>query len=343
MTRNARATRVVAGVAFAIGLFLLPFLVSSYKVSQLNQYLILVIAILGLNVLSGFSGQISLGHGAFLAIGAYTSAILIQRFGVHYAATIPAAAIVCFGAGLLIGFPALRLAGHYLALATFGLSLAMPQMLKYKKIETWTGGVQGILFNRPDPPFTLTLLGQAIDADRWLYFLTLGIAVAVFVLTWNLLRGRIGRALVALRDHPIAASTMGVNLAAYKSITFGISASITGIAGSLIAISTAFVAPDSFTVLVSISLLVGSVIGGITSIAGPLFGAMFIHVMPDVAQQIFDSAPAIIYGAVLLFAVYVMPNGVSGLGKAMFKGRARAKLQREKPDSRRTDVQPGEG
>lgn len=319
--------KLAALAACAGAACLLPFLVSDYSVSQLNQYLFLVMAVLGLNVLSGFSGQISLGHGAFLAIGAYVSALCINDFGIHYLLTIPISAVVCFLAGLAIGFPALRLSGHYLALATFALSLALPQMLKHKWIEPWTGGVQGVLVRPPDVPAALAIGGYELGIDRWLYFVTLALAAVIFVLVWNLLRGRVGRALLALRDHPVAASTMAVNVGAYKAITFGVSASITGIAGSLIAISTGFVAPDSFTVMVSISLLVGSVIGGIGSIVGAPFGALFIHYLPDVAQQLSNSAPTAVYGALLLFVVYVMPGGVAGTIRTFLSKRSRATQQ----------------
>ena len=154
----------------------------------------------------------------------------------------------CFVFGFLVGFPALRLAGHYLALATFALALAVPQLLKYKKIEGLTGGVQGIVLSKPEPPFSFSLFGQPLQPDRWLYFFTLVVAALMFLLAWNLLRGRVGRALVAIRDHPIAATAMGINLPVFKSLTFGISAGFTGVAGALGAIVVAFVSPDSFTV-----------------------------------------------------------------------------------------------
>ncbi|HMN13715.1 MAG TPA: branched-chain amino acid ABC transporter permease [Bellilinea sp.] len=315
-------TRLAALVAGAAVLCVLPFLVSDYAVSQLNQYLFLVLAVLGLNVLSGFSGQISLGHGAFLAIGAYVAALCINDLGIHHFLTIPISAVVCFFAGLAIGFPALRLSGHYLALATFALSLAMPQVLKHKSIQSWTGGVQGVLVASPEIP-VLSIGGYVLDIDRWFYFETLILTIIVFFLVWNLLRGRVGRALIALRDHSLAASTMGVNVGAYKAITFGVSASITGIAGNLIAVTTGFVAPDSFTVIVSISLLVGSVIGGIGSILGAPFGAIFIHYLPDFAQRLSNSAPTAVYGALLLVVVYVLPGGVAGLIRTFVPRRPR--------------------
>ena len=153
----------------AIALCALPFLVEDFRVFQINLVLIYAIAILGLNILTGFGGQISLGHGAFYAVGAYTSAILITQLGMSSYLTLPIAGLVCLLLGVLMGFPALRLAGHYLALATFALAIATPQLLKYKPIEHYTGGVQGLVLEKPMPPFELTLFGNELSEDRWLY------------------------------------------------------------------------------------------------------------------------------------------------------------------------------
>jgi branched-chain amino acid transport system permease protein len=252
---------LVALVALAVAL---PFLVSNYRVFQLNMVLVYAIVLLGLNILTGYNGQISLGHGAFYAIGAYVAAILMEHFGWPYWATLPVAGAVCFISGFLFGLPALRLRGHYLALATFALAVAMPQILKYKHIEQWTGGVQGIVIIKPDPPF-----GLKITPDQWLYLFTLAVLIVLFVVGWNLLRGRVGRAIVAIRDHPIAADAMGVNSALFKTLTFGVSALYTGVAGALGAIVVQFVAPDSFTAGLSINFLVGIVVGGVASISVP--------------------------------------------------------------------------
>ncbi len=205
----------------------LPFLVSNYRTFQFTLVLIYAIALLGLNILTGYNGQISLGHGAFYAIGAYVAAILMDKFGVPYWLTLPAAGAVCLAVGFLFGLPALRLEGLYLALATFALGVSMPQLLKYKNFEHWTGGVQGIVIAKPDPPF-----GLPISQDQWLYFFCLAVMLVMFALGANLLRGRVGRALIAIRDQPVAAEAMGVNNALYKSLAFGVSAMYTGIAGA---------------------------------------------------------------------------------------------------------------
>ena len=302
----------IGGAVLLIALLVLPFLFKNYRVFQFNLVLVYAVAILGLNILTGFNGQISLGHGAFYAFGAYTAAVLMDKAGVPYWATLPAAAVVCFVFGFLVGFPALRLAGHYLALATFALALAVPQLLKYKKIEGWTGGVQGIVLSKPEAPFSFSLFGQPLSPDRWLYFFTLAATIIMFVLAYNLLRGRVGRALIAVRDHPIAATAMGINLPMFKSLTFGLSAAFTGVAGALGAIVVAYVSPDSFTVQLSIFLLVGVVVGGLASVPGAIFGAIFIQFVPNVADQISKSAPSAIYGMLLIGLMYVLPTGVMG-------------------------------
>jgi len=300
--------RVYIGVAVLLVIAcVLPFVVSNYRTFQLTLVLVYAIALLGLNILTGYNGQISLGHGAFYAIGAYSAAVLMDRLGAPYWATLPAAGAVCLVAGFLFGLPALRLEGLYLALATFALGVSMPQLLKYHHLEKWTGGVQGIVIAKPEPPF-----GLPINPDQWLYLFTLAVAVVMFVLGWNLLRGRVGRALIAIRDQHIAAEAMGINSALYKSLAFGVSAMYTGIAGALGAIAVQYVAPDSFTIFLSLVFLVGIVVGGLASISGALYGALFIQFVPNVADEISKAAPWAIFGLFLIGFVYLMPAGVAG-------------------------------
>ena len=306
-TAHPLGLRLSAPALLLVLACVLPFLVSNYRVFQLTLVLVYAIALLGLNILTGFNGQISLGHGAFYAIGAYVAAILMDRFGVPYWATLPVAGAVCAVAGFLFGLPALRLEGLYLALATFALGVALPQILKYKGIEEWTGGAQGIVILKPEPP-----AWAGLSPDRWLYFVTLAVAVLMFLLGWNVLRGRIGRAMVAIRDQPIAAQAMGVNASIVKSMTFGLSAMFTGVAGALGAIAIQFVAPDSFSIFLSLSLLVGIVVGGLSSVSGAIWGALFIQFVPNVADQISKAAPWAIYGAFLIAFMYLMPSGVAG-------------------------------
>ncbi|MGY4830326.1 branched-chain amino acid ABC transporter permease [Sphaerotilaceae bacterium SBD11-9] len=290
----------------------LPFLVANYRVFQFTLALAYAIAILGLNMLMGFNGQISLGHGAFYAIGAYTAAILMDKGNVPYWATIPIAGVVCLAAGFLFGLPALRLEGLYLSIATLALGIAMPQILKHKAFEDWTGGSQGLVIIKPDPPEWLK-----ISQDQWLYFFVLAWVVLLFFVAWNLLRGRVGRAMVAIRDQPTAAQAMGVNTAMVKSLTFGVSALYTGIAGALGAIVVQFVAPDSFGIFLSFTLFIGVVIGGLSSISGAVYGALFIQFIPNVADEISKAAPWAIYGVFLIVFMYVMPTGVAGFIRLM--------------------------
>jgi branched-chain amino acid transport system permease protein len=306
------STRLVVLLLVLAAACVLPFVVSNYRVFQLTLALVYAIALLGLNMLTGYNGQISLGHGAFYAIGAYVAAILMDKFGVPYWATVPAAGAVCLLAGFLFGLPALRLEGLYLALATFALGVAMPQILKYKHLEHWTGGAMGIVIVKPEAPEW-----SGLTQDQWLYFVVLACLLLLFAAAWNLLRGRIGRAMVAIRDQPIAAQAMGVNTAMVKSLTFGVSAMYTGIAGALGAIVIQFVAPDSFSVFLSITLVVGVVVGGLASIQGAIYGALFIQFIPNVADQISKAAPWAIYGIFLIAFMYLMPAGVAGLLRAI--------------------------
>lgn len=329
-TRSAKSATSVAGIeagtwrklgiaALFAGALVLPFWVSGYHVYQFSHVVIYAIALLGLNLLTGYNGQISLGHGAFFAIGGYTTAILAVKLGVPYWATIPVAGVVCLVAGFLFGLPALRLEGLYLALATFALAQATPQLLKFKYFDDWTGGVQGLLLNKPKAPF-----GLPLTRDQWLYFLCLATAVPLFWAASNLVRGRTGRAIVAIRDHPVAAETMGINTAFYKAMTFGVSACFTGIAGGLSSIVVGFVAPDSFGFFLSLSFLVGIVVGGLASIWGVIVGALFIEFVPNYADQISDllgegakALPWAIYGFLLIALMYVMPSGAAGAVRSL--------------------------
>src|SRR5690349_8293567 len=308
----------------------LPFVVSNYRTFQFTLVMIYAIALLGLNILTGYNGQISLGHGAFYAIGAYTAAILMDQFSVPYWATLPAAGAACLVAGFLFGLPALRLEGLYLALATFALGVSMPQLLKYHHLEKWTGGVQGIVILKPEAPAIFAEAGLPLNPDQWLYFFTLAVTIVMFVLGWNLLRGRVGRALIAIRDQHIAAEAMGINSAMYKSLAFGVSAMYTGIAGALGAIAVQFVAPDSFNVFLSIVFLVGIVVGGLASLSGALYGALFIQFVPNIADELSKAAPWAVFGVFLIGFVYLMPTGVAGALRALTRRRGGGKLLQPK-------------
>ena len=318
-----RKNLILLGVLLAAAC-VLPFVVTNYRVFQFTLVLVYAIALLGLNMLTGYNGQISLGHGAFYAIGAYVAAILMDKWGVPYWATLPAAGAVCLLAGFLFGLPALRLEGLYLALATFALGVSLPQLLKYHLLEKWTGGVQGITIITPDAPAFLTNSGLPLNPDRWLYFFTLAITVLMFVLGRNLLRGRVGRAMLAIRDHHLAAEAMGINTALYKSLTFGVSAMYMGVAGALGAIAVQFVAPDSFGIFLSLTFLVGIVVGGLASISGAVYGALFIQFVPNLSDEISKAAPWAIFGIFLIAFVYVMPFGIAGVVRMLIARRRRS-------------------
>jgi branched-chain amino acid transport system permease protein len=326
-------------LGFLILLALLPVfggktgLISNYTFLQISLMIVYAIAVLGLNLLTGFNGQISLGHGAFFAVGAYAAAILMDRWDWPYWATLPIAAIACFVVGYLFGLPALRLDGHYLALATFALAIAVPQILKYRHFEDFTHGVQGINLIKPDAPFGLPLSG-----DQWMYLVVLGVAVVMFWLARNLLDSRTGRALTAIRDHPMAASTMGINVSHYKAVIFGVSALYTGVAGALHAIIFEFVSPDSFRFELSIAILVGAVVGGIASLPGAVIGGVFVQVIEKYADALTKKLSAVvhlpielepwtIYGLALIILMYTMPMGIAGGLAALWrriKGSQRA-------------------
>jgi branched-chain amino acid transport system permease protein len=293
-------------------------LITNYGFLQLSLMIDYSIAVLGLSLLTGFNGQISLGHGAFFAVGAYTAAILIDHWTWPYWATLPMAACTCFIVGYLFGLPALRLEGHYLALATFALAIAVPQILKYKHLEALTGGVQGLNITKPNAP-----LGLPFSSDQWMFWVTLAVAVAMFWLARNLLNSRSGRALTAIRDEAVAASTMGINVAQYKTVIFGISALYTGVAGALHAIIFEFVAPDSFRLDLSINLLVGMVVGGMASLPGAVVGGIFVQIIEKYADAVarsisgylhlpIDIEPWTVYGVALIVLVYLMPTGIAG-------------------------------
>jgi branched-chain amino acid transport system permease protein len=298
MTLGTGTSLVVLAV-----LLLVPLVVKNFIIFQMTMLLIYGVAVLALNILTGGSGQFSLGQSAFYAIGAYTSAILMETFNVNYALTLPVAGIICFGAGFLFGQPALRLSGVYLALATFALATAMPQLLKLGYFEKWTGGVQGLVVEKPDAPF-----GLPMSQDMWLYYFTLIITIAIYVASINLLRSRSGRAFMAIRDNEIAASSMGVNVALYKTLAFGVSAGITGVAGALGAIAVQFVAPDSYTITLAISLFLGMVVGGVGWLPGSFVGSAFIIFVPNIAESVSKGLSGAVFGILLFLVIFLVPH-----------------------------------
>jgi branched-chain amino acid transport system permease protein len=298
----ARAVRIgIAVIAIAI----LPVFAPTFVVFDFIYVAAYAIAILGLIILTGMNGQISLGHGAFMALGGYVVTVLAHSLGWPYWVGVPLAAVASGIFGLVIGAIALRLEGVYLALATFSLGVAMPSFLKhYKSI---TGGFGGLSLDAVKSPSWFP-----IDSQQWLYYVTWAIAGAAFLASTLLVRGQFGRALRALRDNPIAAISFGVNPYFYKTIAFGWSAVLAGIAGAFLAMATAYVSPDTFTFALSITLLIGAVLGGMMTFWGALVGAIVIEFLPLVAQQVNAGAPSVVYGVTLILMMMFVPDGIVG-------------------------------
>jgi branched-chain amino acid transport system permease protein len=312
VTPNTSVARIASLVVLVL-LIVTPLFVKNFVIFQLTMWLVYAIAIVALNVLTGGSGQFSLGQSAFYALGAYTSGILMESADVNYVLTLPASALVCFIAGVLFGLPALRLSGVYLALATFALATAMPQLLKLGYFEAWTGGVQGLVVTKPDPPAAvlgvLSWVHLKMSQDMWLYYFTLIITIAIYIFSVNLLKSRSGRAFMAIRDNEIAASAMGIDVALYKTLAFGVSAAITGIAGGLGAIAVQFVAPDSYTITLAISLFLGMVVGGVGWLPGSIVGSAFIIFVPNIAEGISKGLSGAVFGVLLFLVIFLVPHG----------------------------------
>jgi branched-chain amino acid transport system permease protein len=297
-----------------------PTLVTHYRTFQFGFVGLYLVALLGLNILTGFTGQISLGHGAFMGIGAYTTTILVVDHGWRDLWTIPLAGLIAGGFGLLFGLPATRFAGPYLALATFAIPLAFIGILK--RFPHFTGGNIG-----KNLPQLHSELGVHANPSVWFYGVCWAVALVMLPVAYWIVGGRFGRSLRAVRDSEIASTANGISTAGVKTAAFGISAAFCGVAGALFAIGTTYVNPDTFPIDLSILLLVGIVIGGAGSLSGMLFGALFVEFIriswgPALLSQIsrvhhIDTrAPGsglVVYGIILLVALYVAPSGAAGL------------------------------
>ena len=308
----------------------LPRFISDFRARELAIVGMYFIALLGLSILTGYSGQISLGHGAFMAIGGYTTAILsvdgIYGHQIRDLWTIPIAGVIAGIAGLLVGVPALRLSGLYLALITFGIAVSFPQLPK--KFDHLFGGTTGKILNLAKPPF-----GLSTTTNNWMYYLTWGIALVLLVAAWLLVRSKAGRALKAIRDSEVAATSSGISLARYKTMAFGISAFYAGVAGSLYAIANAYVNPDVFPIILSIYLVVGLAVGGLDSLVGLIAGAGLIYFLQNHADTVArwinqlpalnldpkqPGIPSMVFGVVLIVVMLLLPMGAGGLVRRVF-------------------------
>ena len=324
-----------------VALLLVPLILDEYFLLQMSFVLIYVVAGVGLMILTGYTGQISLGHAAFFAAGAYTEAILINA-GVPFLISLPIAGLFSGVVGILIGLPALRLAGIYLAIATLAFGFIAEEILA--RWESVTGGNKGLFVE------SITIAGVGFDVEWRFYYLALAITILVILAAINILRSPTGRAMIAIRDSEIAAQSMGVHLTKYKTVAFGISAAFTGIAGALYAHKIMFISPESFTILLSIELLLLVVVGGLGSIHGAVFGAIFIIVLPQAIVLLKDILPTVIseqtglqagiFGLVIILLMLFEPLGLYGrwvkikLYFSMFPLYKKATFKRQKSYSR---------
>jgi branched-chain amino acid transport system permease protein len=310
MTRPRPSLGTIFGLlALAFGVLILvtlPFWTSEFRESQFAEVAVYFMAILSLNLLTGYTGQISLGQGAFLMIGGYTAAMLVVHAdwtGDKKLLTIPAAAGMAFVAGAIIGIPALRLHGLHVALTTFALAVALPQFVA--KFHHFTGGPNG-----QQLPF------EEIPTNRYQYQMSWIVAGICFLIVWLVLRGRTGRAFRSIRDSEIAAVSSGVSLPIYKIVAFGISAMIAGAAGAVWALDTNNVSPQNYSLNLSILIVVGAAIGGLGSLWGMWLGAIILKFLPLWAQDtpgLGGQAPQVVQGIALILIMFLLPGGFAGL------------------------------
>ena len=317
------AVWLTTAAAAVLAYLLMPSFVSDFHSRGLAEAGAYFVAIIGLNLLTGYTGQISLGHGALMAIGGYTTAWLMVNEHWRDVWTIPLAGLAAGLVGFLIGLPALRLSGLYLALATFAFAVSMPSLLK--KFSGITGGGQGL---RPieEAPLqitglsgTVTILGHSVTQNDFLYYLSWGLGLVGFVIAWLLVRGRVGRTLRAVRDSEVAAASAGIGLARTKTLVFALSGVYAGVAGALVAIQTEIVSPLSFTFVLSIVILVGAVVGGLGSLPGMVLGALFIEYLPDISTRVSQKpgVPDFVYGVAIILVMILLPTGAGGLLKRL--------------------------
>ncbi len=305
---------------FLLALLTLPAWGDPYLVYMINISGIAIVAALGLNILTGLTGQISLGHAAFVAIGAYTSAILATRLGLPFWLTIPAAGLVAALFGILLGFPCLRLKGLYLAMATMSFGVVVEYLVTH--LESVTMGVRGISVPAP------LMFGYALSDPAKLFYLIIFVVALLTIAAKNLVRTRVGRAFVAIRDRDVAAEVIGVNLTKYKVTAFAISSFYGGVAGALYSYSTGYLHPENFTLLLSVEYIAMIIVGGLGSILGSIFGAAFLTVMPDIIKGIADflgqQLPFLharydeewniaAFGLLIMLFLIVEPTGLNGI------------------------------
>ncbi|QSE94844.1 branched-chain amino acid ABC transporter permease [Rhodococcus pseudokoreensis] len=295
----ARATVAVVILVTAVA----PLVSAPYVNFDRSMVLVYVVVGLGLNLLTGNTGQISLGHGFFFAVGAYLSAVLVENHDVPYLLLLPVAFAVCFVIGYLFGLPALRLHGLQLALATLGLALVTPAVIK--RFEHVTDGQAGINIAGAEPPAF-----SGLERDQWVYYLCLVVALIAFFVVRRLSTGRIGRSLIAIRDYEAVATTLGVGATRTKTTVFALSAAFAGVGGVLYSFVVQYVGPEAFGLPLAIAFITMIVIGGLGTVPGVVFGAFFVQYVPQWTAEINQSAAGITYGAALIVFIFVIPYGL---------------------------------
>lgn len=334
--RRLPVGRIVAWAVVAVVLVVMPLQSPAFRNEQFVGWMAIAIAACGLNLLTGYNGQISVGHGALYGTGAYTVALLITDLGVPVWPAVAAAGIVCFAVGVVIGLPALRIKGLYLALVTLAVATLFPLLIE--QFSSVTGGGSGLSITTPqatprgviDRPLQMQAPFGGLEPDQWKYFVFLALTVVAFVLSRNVVRSRTGRSLIAIRDNETAAEVSGVHVARVKILTFGVSAALAGLGGAVFALNNARVNPSSFTIAVSIYFLIAVVVGGAASVVGPAIGAVaygvFIDVLsPELPERLKPATPVIL-GVLLIVLMLVAPGGIVGLWRSIGARRAARRL-----------------
>jgi branched-chain amino acid transport system permease protein len=315
---NMTVKHWLLGVLLALLLIVTPIVAPSYLTFQLTGVMAYAVAAIGLNLIIGYAGQISLGHNAFFALGAYSAALSVAHFHVHYVVSVLIAAAVTFVVGFLAGFPAQRLKGLYLALITLVLAVSVSPVIKHFK--AYTNGMSGMSVDRPTPP-----AWSGLTQDAWVYYVVLMFTAVCFFLARNFVAGSTGRALTAVRQAPLAASSMGVDVNGYKVLIFGLGSMFAGIGGAIFNFSIGFIAPDSFNLLLSVSFLAAIVVGGLGTVWGALVAGLFLQFVPSYASDISNALAGAVYGGILIVCMFFMPKGIVGSAIVWLRERRLAK------------------
>ncbi|NYG59755.1 branched-chain amino acid transport system permease protein [Nocardioides daedukensis] len=319
--RPVRAPRplVILGLVALLGwLIWQPMVSAPYVNFDRSMVLVFVVVGLGLNLLTGLTGQISLGHGAFFALGAYLSATLVNEYAWNYLAVVPLAAVVAWALGYLVGRPVLRFSGLQLALVTLSLALITPSIIK--AFDDITHGQEGIILDTAEPPGAVGL-----ERDQWVYYLCLAAAIATYVVCQRLASGRVGRSLIAIRDNETVGATLGVRAAVIKTRVFALSTALAGVAGVLYTWVVQFVGPDAFGLTLAITFIILIVVGGLGAMPGVVFGALFVVYVPTYTASLDQSAAGLSFGVALLFFMFLLPTGVIGLVRVIARGLTRGR------------------